>query len=138
MPSLITSKEIERCLRACLAAEGFELSAERAYGQTGADICARRGGEQISIEVIGFKSSPPARAKDFYESFFRAISRLDSGAPRCVIALPSRFGLGLPARARQHGQAWARIGNAFPELEIWLVDAEAGTYSISKWGDWRI
>ena len=136
MPSVITSKETEGCLRARLVAEGFELSPERSHGQTGADVCAHRGDEQICIEVIGFKSSAPNRAKDFYESFFRAISRLDTGATRCVIALPSRFGVGLPARAKQHGQAWARIGKAFPELEIWLVDKEAGTYSVSKWGEW--
>jgi len=136
VPSLITSSETERSLRQRLATEGYELSPERAHGQTAVDICARRGKEILCIEVIAFKSSPPARAKDFYESFFRAISRLDTGATRCVIALPSRFAAGLPARARQHGRAWARIGEAFPELEIWLVDTETGTYAVSKWSDW--
>jgi hypothetical protein len=136
MPSLITSKETERRLRARLVAEGFELNAERSHGQTGPDVCAHRGDEQLCIQEIGFKSSPPARAKDFYESFFPAISRLEDGATRCVIATPLRFKAGLPARAHHHSQAWTRIGKAFPELEIWLVDTEAGTYSVSKWAEW--
>lgn len=51
------------------------------------------------IEAIGFKSSPPARAKDLFESFFRAASRLKDGAKKLAIALPLRAQAGLPARA---------------------------------------
>ena len=137
MPLLITSEETEDCLRRLLVAEGFKLSAKRSHGETGVDICALRGNEQLCIEVIGFKSNPPNRAKDFYEAFFRAISRLKDGATRCVIAAPFRFKDGLPARAHQYGEAWTRIGRAFPELEIWLVNTQAGTYSVSKWGGWH-
>lgn len=136
MPSLVTSAKTEQCLRSCLAAEGYGLSCERRHGETGVDIRAIRNSETIFIEVIGFKSSPPARAKDFYESFFRAVSRLNDDATRCVIAAPLRFREGLPARAKQHAEAWARIGRVFPELEIWLVNTEAGSYSTSKWIDW--
>ena len=46
-----------------------------------------RAAECPYIEVIAYKSSGPARAKDFYEAFFRAISRLDDGATECVIAI---------------------------------------------------
>jgi hypothetical protein len=136
MPALVTSAAIETCLRTCLSREGYELSPTRRHGETGVDIEARQGPVFIAIEVIGFKSSPPARAKDFYESFFRAVSRLNGNATRCAIAMPSRFSQGLPARANQHRVAWLRIAQAFPELEIWLVDLESQSYRASKWGDW--
>jgi hypothetical protein len=32
--------------------------------------------------------------------------------------------------------AWQRIGDAFPELEIWLVDAVTGYYRVEKWNHW--
>ncbi|MFZ2855108.1 MAG: hypothetical protein WAZ34_13485, partial [Rhodocyclaceae bacterium] len=114
MPALVTSAATESCLRELLSAAGYELSPLRRHGETGVDIRASRGTEDLFIEVIAFKSSPPARAKDFYEIFFRAVSRLDHGATKCVIALPVRFGAGLPARAKQYGSAWKRIGQAFP------------------------
>jgi hypothetical protein len=128
MPALITSREVEAVLREALAAEGYALSSERGHGETGTDIIATRTGEAIHIEAIAFKRSPPARAKDFYEAFFRATSRLDRGATRCVIALPARFGIGLPQRSAASGLAWRRIGKAFPELEIWLVDVSQRSY----------
>jgi len=70
------------------------------------------------------------------QAFFRAVSRIEDGATRCIIALPSRWANGLPQRARQYGKAWLRIGQAFPELEIWLVDTKARTYATTKWSDW--
>ena len=136
MPSLITSAATESVLRASLKAEGFRLNKTRVNGETGVDILAIRGAKSIHIEVIAFKSSPPARSKDFQQSFFRAVSRIKDGASRCAIALPLRWKNGLPARATQYGVAWKRIGIAFPELEIWLVDTDSGSYSTSKWNDW--
>lgn len=136
MPSLVPNDVAEDCLRECLTSEGFEVNRPRANGQTGVDVLARRGDEIIHIEVIGFKESPPVRSKDFYEVFFRAISRIGSGAKRSAIALPRRFEQGLPARARQYGSAWIRIGQAFPELEIWLIDTEAKSYRCTKWDEW--
>jgi hypothetical protein len=114
MAALITSKEVETILRTALARDGYKTSVERGYGETGADIIAERRDELLHIEAIAFKSLPSARAKDFYEVFFRAVSRLDDGVPACVIALPSRFAMGLPQRARVIGRAWRRIGKAFP------------------------
>ena len=136
MPSLVTSTVTENCVREFLSAAGYQLSPPRRHGETGVDIQASRGTEELFIEVIGFKSSPPARAKDFYEIFFRAVSRLDRGATKCVIVLPARFGVGLPARAIQHGTAWRRIGQAFPELCIWLVDTEACSITKRQWNEW--
>ena len=137
MPSIVTSTAIEESLRKRLVSKGYVLNRVRDFGETGVDIEARRGTETIAIEVIGYKSSGPARAKDFYEAFFRAVSRLDDRATQCVIALPFRFRVGLPARAKQHSIAWKRIGTAFPELQIWLVDpAKEECYESSEWCSW--
>ncbi len=136
MAALVTGAQVEECLRVCLAREGYELSRERGHGETGVDIEAKKDSITVAIEVIGFKASPPGRATDFFQSFFRAVSRLNNGADFCVIALPVRFSQGLPARANQYRVAWSRIAKIFPELEIWLVDTEKRSYARSKWGDW--
>lgn len=39
-------------------------------------------------------------------------------------------------RAKQYGVAWKRIGDAFPELEVWLVDVQGKKYEVHKWNDW--
>lgn len=136
MPSLVKNSEIEGSLRKLLERKGYFLNRICRNGETGVDICATRRDEAIFIEVIGYKSSGPARAKDFYESFFRVISRLDNGAKRLVIAIPSRAKVGLPARARQHKTGWTRIGKAFPELEIWLVDPLNDSVQKTSWRRW--
>ncbi|MDF2855829.1 MAG: hypothetical protein K0Q87_1680 [Neobacillus sp.] len=132
----VTREETEKCLRFILNEKGFDLSPERANGETGVNILARKGEDEYHIEVIGYKSSGPARAKDFFESFFRAISRVKDGAVHCVMAIPDQARVGLPMRANQYGVAWRRLGDAFPELEIWLVNIEEASYEQSKWNEW--
>ena len=88
MPCIVRNDAVENCLRCLLADEGFKLTAPRRNGQTGVDMIATRCGEHLHIEVIGFKSQPPTRSLDFYEAFFRAISRVKDGVTQCVIALP--------------------------------------------------
>ena len=83
MPTPVKNEDVEQSLRGALAAEGFTMNPKLGHGETGVDILATRHDEQYHIEVIGYKKSPPARAKDFYESFFRAISRLNQGAVHC-------------------------------------------------------
>jgi len=136
MPAIITNKDTEYFLRKLLEAEGFRLTPYRTHGETGFDIFAEKDGKSFHIEVIGYKSSGSARAKDFYEAFFRAISRIKEGAERCIIAMPSLAERGLPQRARQYGEAWTRIGKAFPELQIWLIDTENQTYKVTHWNHW--
>jgi hypothetical protein len=136
MSSIVTNEATEKTLRELLVSEGYTLSEMRSYGETGTDILAKKDGKKIHVEVIGYKSSPPARAKDFFESFFRSVSRIKDGAEKCVIALPTQFRVGLPARAKQYGEAWTRIGNAFPELEIWLIDTQAQSRTSTRWNDW--
>ena len=136
MPTPVKNEDVEQSLRSALAAEGFTMNPKLGYGETGVDILATRHDERYHIEVIGYKKSPPARAKDFYESFFRAVSRLNDGATHCVIALADLAEAGLPARAKQHRVAWLRIADAFPELEIWLVDTVSKRYQRRTWGEW--
>ena len=136
MPTPVKNEDVEQSLRGALAAEGFTMNPKLGHGETGVDILATRHDEQYHIEVIGYKKSPPARAKDFYESFFRAISRLNQGAVHCVIALAKPAEVGLPARAKQHRVAWLRIADTFPELEIWLVDTTKEQYWRSTWREW--
>ncbi len=136
MPAIVKNIEVEDCLRTCLEREGYSLSPKRSLGQTGVDIVATKDGNIFHIEAIGYKESGPARAKDFYEAFFRTVSRLNDGAKHCILAVSSRAATGLPARAKQHRVAWLRIAEAFPELEIWLVDPAQRGYRKSSWREW--
>lgn len=136
MRASITSSEVEDCLRQLLKDEGYSMSSTRLHGENGVDVIASRGSETYHIEVIGYKKVGAVRAKDFFEGFFRIVSRLNDGAMHCVLALSHHAAAGLPARARQHRVAWLRIAEAFPELEIWLVDTENRVYSRTTWDCW--
>lgn len=136
MPAIVTSSQIEHVVRQKLETEGYALSPARSLGENGGDIIAQRGAERVVVEAIAYKSSGSARAKDFYESFFRAISRLDTGATRVIVAVAEQARRGLPARVSQHRTGWRRIGAAFPELEIWIVDTLAGSIEIGKWAEY--
>ena len=133
----VSNEEVEQCLRALLVAEGYEMNPPRAYGEIGTDVIAERDGDAWHIEVIGYKKHGPARAKDFFEVFFRSVSRLnDSRVKHCVIAVAKQAEAGLPARASHHRVAWQRIATAFPELKLWLVDVDNRSYERTSWGDW--
>lgn len=136
MATPIKNEEAEGRLRDWLTGQGYDLSPPLKQGETGVDILAIRGDEKLHVEVIGFKKNGPSRARDFFEVFFRAVSRLNDGATKCVIALPDGFEKGMPQRARQYAVAWKRIGKAFPELYIWLVNADTGAVRETHWRDW--
>lgn len=137
MPAIVSNADVETCLREILTGEGFRLNSPRAHGQTGVDIIAtNKDSETYHIEVVGYKAAGPARAKDFFEGFFRAISRLNDNAKHCVLAVSHLAATGLPARARQHRVAWLRIADAFPELEVWLVNVEQRAYRRATRREW--
>ena len=138
MGSKVKNEDAEKCLRELLTAEGYKLQNDpKKQGENGVDILAKKGGETFHIEVIGYKSTTAARSKDFYEVFFKAVSRLEVGATHCVIALPKQFEKGLPQRVKNHYTAWKRIGKAFRELEIWLVWVEENKICKKRgWNDW--
>ncbi len=137
MANRYSGDDVERMLRPVLKKEGYVLeNPPRRRGETGADILARKEGQRTAIECIGYNENPPLRSKQFYESFFRAISRIGPKVHKYAIALPKDFGRGMNQRARQYGESWRRIGEAFPELEIWLVDCEEGGYEPHPWNYW--
>jgi hypothetical protein len=137
MASIVKNQLTEKCLRKILNLEGFSvIESESFNGKTGVDIEAGKAGVKYFIEVIGYKSSGSARTKDFCEVFFRAVSRLNQQADKCVIALPSQASNGLPQRAKHYNKAWERIDSTFPELEIWLVDVCEKSLRKTQWNDW--
>jgi hypothetical protein len=137
MASIVENQLTEKCLRNILKGEGFSvIESESFNGKTGVDIKAGKAGVKCFIEVIGHKSRGSARTKDFCEVFFRAVSRLNQLADKCVIALPSQASQGLPQRAKHYNKAWKRIGSAFPELEIWLVNVREESLTKTQWNDW--
>ncbi len=137
MAQSVTGWQVESVLRKLLPRQGYKVkNPRREKGETGADILAEKGGRTIAVECIGFQEKPPQRSKQFYEAFFRAISRLNGGADECVMALPVRFARGMNQRARQYGVAWSRIAEAFPELKIWFVSIDDCRYEVHGWGEW--
>ncbi len=131
-----TNKRTENTLRKILKSEGFKLTRKRENGETGVDIIASKKDIRYYIEVIGYKKSGPARTKDFYGAFFYAVSRIDENPSKLVMAIPSEFKTGMLARVKNYGSAWKKIGNAFPELEIWFVDNGSKKYERTNWNDW--
>lgn len=136
----VSNSEAEAALRSYLVGAGYSLSEPRGHGETGVDLIAAKGGQVIHIEIIGYSSKPPKRARDFFEAFFRAISRLKENAVTCVIAAPREYSRGLHLRAANYGIAWSRLGDAFPELEIWLIDCsqEIASVEVTRWNDWLL
>jgi len=133
----LSNNATELCLRSILEKEDYALNDQLKNGETGTDIIAEKDNTKLYIEVIGYKKKGPSRAKDFYEVFFRAVSRLnDPDCRHCIIAIPSAAKLGLPLRANHHKVAWKRIAHSFPELEIWLVDYKTKTVEKTFWGCW--
>jgi hypothetical protein len=132
----VTGGQVETVVRKLLSSQGYKLNKPLGNGETGADIIAERSNIKIFIECIGFQEVAPLRSKQFYEVFFRAISRLKDGAARCVMALPIRFKDGINQRAEHYGKAWKRIGEAFPELEIWFINITEEVCEEYKWNDW--
>ncbi len=123
---LVEASSIESTLRNYLEGKGYSLSPHKKRGETGTDVIAIKDNGKIFVEIIGFQSVPSIRSREFFECFFRAISRdqfLKTG-DRLVMALPSRFANGMGRRKSQYGVAWEKIGKTFPYLEIWYVDVE--------------
>jgi hypothetical protein len=137
MSAKSTNTEIESCLRELLIEEGYKLNSKKGLAKLGPDIKAAIGDENWYIEVIGYTESGIERVGDFYEAFFRAISRLNNkDCKHCIIAIPFITKKILPIRAKIYKVAWERIANVFPELELWLVDMENKKYQKTSWISW--
>lgn len=134
MAKITKSSEVEQVVRKYLEEKGCILSPPRGYGETGPDIKATSDAFTWFVEVIGFQKVPPVRSREFYEAFFRLISR-DRGNPNdnLVLALPKRFKTGMRQRMKQYPIAWGKLGKAFPNLSIWYVDTERSNIEEYTW-----
>jgi len=122
----VKAEEVEQVVRRYLQKKDYSLSEPKEYGQTGADITATRGRSTLFIEVIGFQDKPPTRSREFYECFFRVLSReRNNRSDTLVMALPYRFKNGMRQRRQQYAVAWEKLGKAFPNLKIWYVKTHA-------------
>ena len=130
----VANEAVVDALRTALQKQGYKVSPRRPFGAHGADVIAEKDDEKVVVEVIGYKSAGPSRRSDFAVAFWVAIGRVDDypGA-QVAIAMPSQFGEGLGARLDPRRAAWKRIGKAFPELEIWLVDVLNKDYERYPW-----
>jgi hypothetical protein len=130
----VANESVVDALRAVLQRQGYKVSPKRPFGAQGADVVADKNDEKLVAEVIGYKSAGPSRRSDFAVAFWVAIGRVDEypGA-KVAIALPSQFERGLGARLDSRRGAWERVGKAFPELEIWLVDVVNQNFKRCPW-----
>lgn len=134
MAKLIAARQVEQVIRNYLQINGCALSSTKKPGETGADITARKGKHTWFVEVIGFESNPPTRSRDFYEAFFRVISRdRHNRNDTLVIGLPKRFKNGMRQRKRQYPVAWEELGGIFPNLKLWYVDTQQSTLEEYPW-----
>jgi hypothetical protein len=131
---LVTAEAVETVVRRYLLAKGFNLSEAKKSGETGCDLIANKGEERLLIEIIGFQSVPPIRSREFYELFFRTISRDENKeGDRLVMALPARFANGMAQRRKHYGISWQKLGASFPNLEIWYVDTAKSGVTECNW-----
>lgn len=126
-------------LRAALEREGFVLKKIKSEGEQGTDISATKGSERLAIEVIAYKSSGPARRKDFFEAIFGALSRFkENPRPTKIgVAISNEAKVGFQTRVNNIGEAWDRIGGLFPEFHFWFVDVPNQKYEMMKWSDFK-
>lgn len=136
MAKTVKASEVEQVIRKYLEDRECQLSTPKKLGETGPDIVAKSGKSTWFVEVIGFQEKPWIRSREFYEAFFRIISR-DRGNPNdnLVLALPKRFKTGMRQRMKQYPIAWGKLGKAFPNLSIWYVDTEQDTLEEYSWSN---
>ena len=92
MAKSIPASTVEQLIRYHLRAKACSLSGPKKPGGNGADIIARLGETNWFVEVIGFEDNPPSRSREFFEAFFRLISRdRDDPSDVLVLGLPIRF-----------------------------------------------
>jgi hypothetical protein len=133
----IKKSEIEDTLRNLLEDEGYKLNKKTGLEKLGSDIKASMDDKDWYIEIIQNQESGVERIQNFFQAFFQALSRLNNkGCKHIVIAMPQNMRKILPVRAKIYKVAWKRIAEAFPELEIWLVDTETKKYQKTSWIYW--
>ena len=134
MAKTVEASRVEQVIRKYLEDRECQLSTPKKLGETGPDIVAKSGKSTWFVEVIGFQEKPWIRSREFYEAFFRIISR-DRGNPEdvLIIGLPKPFKDGMKQRKQQYPVAWEKLGKAFPNLRLWYVDTEQDTLEEYSW-----
>ena len=137
MAKVVEAEAVEKVIREYLEAKGYKLSPPKRRGQTGPDIVARHNKSTYFVEIIGFQEVPSIRSREFYEAFFRVISR-DRDNPAddvLVLGLPKRFKDGMRQRKQQYSIAWEKLGKTFSNLWLWYVDTELNGIEEYPWSN---
>jgi len=137
MAKTVEAAAVEKVIRKYLEIKGCTLSPPKKRGETGPDIVAENDRSTYFVEVIGFQEVPPIRSREFYEAFFRVISRDRDNIANDILALglPKRFKDGMRQRKQQYPKAWEKLGRAFPNLRLWYVDTELDTVEEYPWSN---
>ncbi|MBK8395324.1 MAG: hypothetical protein IPL26_08790 [Leptospiraceae bacterium] len=119
----IKRKFVEELVRKKLDNQGFKMNFHKKQIDVMPDIIAEKDNITLYIEVIGFKSSPKAATRDFYEVFFRAFTQLEHpDSEYIVIAMPIQYLQDMKKRIETMKNAWVRLCIAFPEIRVYFVD----------------
>ena len=88
----IKRKDVEELVRRKLDNQGFKMNHHKKNEGVSPDIIAEKDDMHLYVEVIGFKSSPKAASRDFYEVFFRAFAQLEQpDSEYIIIAMPIQY-----------------------------------------------
>lgn len=119
----IKRKEVEELVRRKLDNQGFKMNHHKKIEGVSPDIIAEKDDMHLYVEVIGFKSSPKAATRDFYEVFFRAFAQLEQpDSEYIIIAMPIQFLKDMKKRIESMKNSWVRLCIAFPEIRVYFVD----------------
>lgn len=119
----IKRKHVEELVRKKLDGQGFKMNHHKKHAGISPDIIAEKDEMTLYVEVIGFKASPKAASRDFYEVFFRAFAQLEQvDSEYIIIAMPIQFLQDMKKRIEGMKNAWVRLCIAFPEIRVYFVD----------------
>ncbi len=138
----IKQENVVKIIRDFFGENNCRLPPKSAADNRGPDLILETNGLTYYIEAIAFNEKKGKNQSDFWKAYAQAISRLNResnwGKPdKIVIAHPEEFKRGWKSRVEIHGKdVWCRIGNAFPELEIWFVKTDKPDKpDIHSWND---
>jgi hypothetical protein len=119
----IKRKHVEELVRKKLDTQGYKMNHHKENVGASPDIIAEKDDVTLYIEVIGYKSSPNAASRDFYEVFFRAFAQLEQlDSEHIVIAMPIQYLNDMKKRIESMKNAWVRLCIGFPEITVYFVD----------------
>lgn len=145
MACIIKQGDVIKKIREFYGENNCSLPQKSPSDDRGPDLILKKDGLTYYIEAIAFNENKGKNQSDFWKAFAQAISRLNpkqnwgeaKKANKIVIALPYRFKNGWESRVAIHGKdVWRRIGDAFPELQIWFVETDKlGKPKSYSWND---